>query len=127
MRAETALRRRVYATCRSVPAVKSGMSYRQAGKRFKIPKSTVWDHVQRQKNSRKKIRTALSEAEELRIVEFLLHHADRGHPLNRKHLKEAASIVISAIPEERKSNLLFREGIPGERWVRDFYKRHKVC
>ena len=114
MRAETALRRRIYATSWSVSAVKSEMSYRQAEKRFKIPKFTVWDHVQRQKNSRKKIRTALSEAEKLRIVEFLLHHADRGHPLNRKHLKEVASIVISAVPEKRKSNLPFREGIPGE-------------
>ena len=124
MKPRTALQRRERQIRRAVHGVKRGVSYRVAEKRFRIAKSTIWDRVNIERNPSRAGRTALKKEEEKQIVELLVRFSDRGVPLTRVHLIEAAEIIIDSFDASRKSKLPFRNGRPGVRWARSFYKRH---
>ena len=59
------------------------------------------------------------------IVEFILRYADSAVPLLRRHVQEAAEIVIERKPKDKKERLPFRYGKPGPRWIRGSYDPHK--
>jgi len=126
MRGDTATRRREGAISRSVAAVCSGSSYRKSGAKYRIPKSTIWDRKHRTAQPTTRSRKfALSEDEEKIILQLILRFADRGIPMTRQHVREAASIVIQTFSSERKSRLPFTGDIPERKWVSGFYMRHK--
>lgn len=52
-----------------------------------------------------------------------MHCADLGVPLSRSHLYEATETFIETLPGRDK--LPFKDGRPGSRWARDFYRRHQ--
>ena len=102
------------------------MSIRAAEAKYLIPKSTLWNTLQRERNGTVPYRRiALNDSEEQAIMNLMIRGADRGVPLTRKDLSEAAEIVISTLPVERKKELPFRNNRPGIRWVHAFYTRHK--
>lgn len=117
MRGRTAAQRREDKINRSVVAVRSKMSYRDAQRKFLIPKSTIWDRAHAKKKETTS-RNALTSAEEKVIVDLILLYADRGVPLHRRHMQGAAEIVISKMTPERQSQLPFTNGRPGEWWAR---------
>ena len=49
----------------------------------------------------------------MRIVDFILQYSDKGVPLTRAHVCEAASILIDTLPYERQIALPFVDGKPG--------------
>ena len=106
-------------------------SYRAAGDRYRIAKSTLYDKVKRRRDesitppkSRGR-KLALTEQEESIIVELLCKYSDKGVPLSRNHLTEACALLIQSMPLERRRALPFKDGVPGARFVRNFLSRHK--
>ena len=127
MRANTALRRCQKTLRNAIAAVKNGNAYRSVEARYHEPRSTLSDIIRRlDKPSATQLRRyALSEKEKTGIVQLLLHCSDRGVPLTQKHAGEAAGVMLSTLSPERKSQLPFKNGIPGIKWVRSFCKRHR--
>lgn len=70
-------------------------------------------------------KNAFSWEEKQLIVNLLLEFADRGSPMKRIHLIEAASLVIKNLSPERRASLQFLSGRPGKEWVHKLYHRHK--
>ena len=68
--------------------------------------------------------TGFHPNEETKIFELVLRFADKCVPLSRQNIAEAASIYASNLPSFRKEVLSFKDGVPGEKWVRKFYARH---
>ena len=101
------------------------MTYRAAALKFRPPKFTIWDHASgiRGKAERKSGK-ALTTSEGQLIVNLALRYSDKGIPLSRKHIIEAASILVSTFTDEPKSKLRFASGRPGAKWVREFMRRH---
>lgn len=126
MRVSGAFKRRKRQLKRSIDAVKRGETYRSAATKHHIPKSTLWEHVNRPKTGKQRARRAcLTTVEEKQILDLVLRFADKGYPLNRQHLREAASVVIISLPTERQNQLPFKNATPGNWWIRSFYSRHK--
>ena len=126
MQAKTALRRRYNVIPKSVRAISRRSSLRAAEEKFHIPRTTLWRAMQLNAKPKEATwRCALTETEERAIVDLVLRCADRGLPLARKHLADAAEIVTSTLSFERQSELSFNESCPGIKWIRSFYKQHK--
>lgn len=70
-------------------------------------------------------RFALSDEEENVILQSILRFADRGIPLSREHVRDAAHITIERLPAARRESLPFKNSYPGKKWLASFYKRHK--
>ncbi len=108
MRAKTALRRRQIALNKFERAIKNGKTYRQAEALYHIPKSTAWSAFQPKKKFPNGVaRRTLTDAEEKSIIELVLRCADKGVPLNSRHLSEAAHVFINTLPDERRRKLDF--------------------
>lgn len=126
MRGQTLVKRREAKIKRAMADLQLRMTYRSAGAKHRIAKSTLWNRVQRSRHAQHpKQRTAFTNVEELRIVELVLKFADKGVPLNRLHLLEAASIVAKTLPISEQQKLPFKNGVPGVRWGRSFLARHR--
>ena len=86
---------------RSLKQVRSGMTYRAAGVRNRIPKFTLWNRAQRARRTNvPACRTAFSAAEELQIVELIQKFLNKGLTLNRRHLLEAAGALLGHYSKE---------------------------
>lgn len=124
MSLNTALRRREASLEKTVTAIQGGQSVRVAAAQYHVPKSTTFERLVARRRNLRLSRTAFTDAEEERIVDFVVHSADLGVPLNRGHLIEAATIFIGTLPSHRQDALPFKDSRPGVRWVRDLYYRH---
>ena len=60
------------------------------------------------------------------IVDLLIKYAHKGTPLSRCHLADAIELITSNMPPERRLRLRFKNGRPGVRFIREFYKRHST-
>lgn len=126
MHGNTLVKRREARIRRAMDDLEGHSTYRGAGTKYRIAKSTLWNRVQRARRPHQtKQNTAFTSDEELKIVELVLRFADKGVPLNRRHLLEAASIVAKTLPDYRREKLPFTNGIPGVRWGRSFLARHR--
>ena len=126
MRPNKIKRRREKALDDTVDAIQAGTSIRKAAQANHVPKSTAFDRLQARRTKRqRRYRTAFTEIEENNLVEFVLSWADKGVPLTRRHLVEATSLFISTMSAERRRHLPFKNDVPGPRWVRLFYSRHR--
>ena len=69
-----------------------------------MPKYTGWDRLHfTPADPRSFNRFALTRDEEKLIVDLILQYADRGASLRRRHVQEAAEIIIENMPEKRRS------------------------
>jgi len=106
-------------------------SVRRAAGFYRVARSTLQDRIAGACRPQRRIRRPagrrrqFSDSEEETIIATLLSFADRGVPLNRRHLKEAIKTFVSHLPASRRASIRFREGIPGYRFLRDFEKRHE--
>lgn len=113
MRAKKVQRKRDIALSKSKKAVKNGSSYRDPAQTHRVAKSTLRDAVNRPSDQKPCLtKYKLGEDEESAIVQLALRCADRGVPVNRRHLAELACIVIRNMTDERKKKLPFRNGRP---------------
>lgn len=110
----------------AVQAVRSGnLSIRAAASKFRIAKSTLHDSVVRDGSVREPCRrTALSADEEEKVCDVLLQYSGQGVPLTTAHLCDAIEILVSALPDERRARMLFKQGRPTVKYCRSFRKRH---
>lgn len=105
-------------------------SLRVAGAKYHIAKSTLHDKLKRSLNRNqleskpRGRKNAFTAEEESVIVELLCKYSDKGIPLLRRHLIEACAIFISTMPVNRRKLLPFKYGVPGNRFIRCFIKRH---
>lgn len=108
-------------------AVQNGTSIRKAAVSCRLAKSTFHRLYQSRENrsiSRKTGQTAFNVEEENKIVSFLSLYAARGYPLSDQDLLDAAEILISSFDEDRRTRLPFTSGRPGQKFARNFRRRH---
>lgn len=68
---------------------------------------------------------ALRPIEEDLVVKLLMRHAERGIPFNRGRLREAILVFIQRMTNSPRMTLPFENGNPGQKFIRNFSKRHK--
>lgn len=112
-------------------AVRKGMKLRLAERLFRVARSTIHRHARAdQKNMSQASpsgRTpALAAAEEQVIVDLIQRYSDRGLPLTRTHVRDAFALYIARLPAARRSQMPFRDGRPGVKFLRNFTLRHKA-
>ena len=100
-------------------SVRDGMSLRQAEEEYKIPKSTIQDHISGKvalgSSSRQRY---LTDQEEKELVKFLIESAKVGYPCTRK---QVLSLVQRVLEEKGRGNL---EAPVSSGWWEGFKKRH---
>jgi hypothetical protein len=105
---------------RAKRAVDRGARITSAADFYGIPRSTLRSHVQGITLGRKRGKTSvLTPSEEKKLVTYLHDMANRGFPLTWLQLKLK---VASLVQDGRETP--FKDGVPGNGWVRWFRKRH---
>ena len=100
--------------------IDDGMTFREASKLYRIPTSSIRDHLYGKTITRQKgIRPILTPHEEKKIVDYVFKIQDRGHPLTAAelHLKVATATQTRSTPWSAR-------GIPSKRWLCRFRSRH---
>ena len=103
----------------AVLAVERGAKVRAGARHFDILASTLADHVNGRILKRKKgPPTVLTQSEETALEEYILKMQEYGYPLSmdQLRLKVAEMVQCRVTP--------FRDGIPGNGWIKWFKKRH---
>ncbi|GFR83038.1 tigger transposable element-derived protein 6-like protein [Elysia marginata] len=106
------------AAVKAVTERKKGM--REAARHYGVPDSTLRDRIKGRKSMRKIQRTALTSANESRLVSWLEESARRGFGRTKDQVLNSVQEVI------RDNNVPtpFKEGQPGDKWFQGFLKRH---
>ena len=96
------------------------MSLRQASRLYRIPTSSLRDHLFGKTRSRQKgIRPILAAHEEKKVVDYVFQMQDLGHPLTAAELR-----LKVATATQTRSTPWSASGIPGKGWLRRFCSRH---
>jgi hypothetical protein len=94
------------------------MSLCGASKLYKIPKTTLHDHVKNMFDSSKiGVKTVLSPEEETRLENWALHMSRIGYGRTRKKL---ADVVKRTIDEDGRKTP-FKDNLPGRKWMDGFF------
>jgi hypothetical protein len=92
-----------------------------------LPASTKW-HRAHGRSTREQSaagRQLLTPPEEKSLVEYVLRMSRNGYPLQVKHLRRLASVLLSQRAESRDAVYAPAERtLPGKNWPQAFYKRH---
>lgn len=103
----------------AIAAVEGGEKLRTAARFFGIPATSLSDHVYGRTLTRKRgPNTILSEREEQALKSFMIQMQELGHPLSMHDLRHKVALIT----QERVTP--FRNGIPGDSWLRWFKSRH---
>ena len=97
-----------------------GMTFREASKLYRIPTSSIRDHLYGRTTSRQKgIRPVLTPHEEKKIVVYVFKMQDRGHPLSVAELR-----LKVATATQTRSTPWSARGVSGKEWLCRFRSRH---
>ena len=97
-----------------------GMSLREASKLYRIPTSSIRDHLYGKTTSRQKgIKPVLTPYEEKKIVDYVFKMQDRGHPLIAAELR-----LKVATATQTRSTPWSARGISSKGWLCKFCSRH---
>lgn len=100
-------------------SIRKGSRIRQVSRSSGIPESTLRDKLKGlHQQSKPGAPTVLTGDEENRIVEWVLDMAKMGFPVNTQKLTTCVAHFVKG----RKTK--FKDGIPGEKWIESFLKRH---
>ena len=103
----------------AISVVEAGGNIKTTARYFDIPPSSLADHVYGKTLSRKKgPPIVLSEEEERALKAYMIKMQEIGHPLSMQQLR----LKVATIVQERVTP--FRDGIPGDSWIKWFKKRH---
>ncbi|CAK1601538.1 unnamed protein product [Parnassius mnemosyne] len=92
-----------------------------AEKQFGIPRRTILNKVKQKHTKKVGCPTKLPPADEQKIVSCLVLCGEYGYPVTSFELR---SIVHDYLIKNGLSNI-FNNKMPGQKWVRNFLKRHK--
>lgn len=105
----------------AVEAVRTGQSTRGASKSYGVPYSTLANKCTQTIQERKIGRApTLSTSDEKDLASWAISHAKMGFPVNRMALQYAAQGIV----KDKKMDTTFKDGRPGNKWIRNFLKRH---
>ncbi|KAJ8966813.1 hypothetical protein NQ314_003309 [Rhamnusium bicolor] len=96
---------------------------REICRKYGVPKTTVHEHLRGKtpKQHRKTEPAPLLTFEgEEKIAEWVINIAKCGFPIKKQKLLE----TVRKIVEDSDAKKIFKNGIPGEKWYRNFMKRH---
>ena len=99
---------------------KTGLSYRAASMKFKIPKSTLQYYMRTSKCKKYGGQPYLTEAFETAVVQVLDQLGDWKVPLSSMELRN----LIKNYLDISQVNSKFRDNMPGRDWARGFITRH---
>ncbi|XP_031778828.1 uncharacterized protein LOC100680064 [Nasonia vitripennis] len=107
---------------RAVEKCKKGESLRKVAQEFSIPRSTLFVKLKGivPLHAKKGPSTILFEAEEMRLVKWILDKARLGFPMHEDEVKVAVKKVL----DDEKRDSIFKNNKPGDKWMKLFLKRH---
>lgn len=94
---------------------------------LELPASTKWHraHGRSTREQSAASRQLLTPPEEESLVEYVLRMSRNGYPLQVKHLRSLASVLLSQRAKNRDAaNAPAERTLPGKNWPQAFYKRH---
>lgn len=103
----------------AIAAVEAGAKIKTTARYYDIPASSLTDHLYGRTLSRKRGPSTIFKKEEESALETYMERMQNcGHPLSMEDLR----LKVALITQDRVTP--FRDGIPGDSWVRWFKKRH---
>jgi hypothetical protein len=93
----------------------------------KLPASTKWhrEHGRPTREQSAAGRQLLTPPEEKSLVEYVLRMSGNGYPLQVKHLRRLASVLLSRRETSQGApDAQVTRRLPGKNWPQAFYKRH---
>jgi hypothetical protein len=93
----------------------------------KLPASTKWHraHGRPTREQSAACRQLLTPPEEKSLVEYVLRMSSNGYPLQVKHLRRLASVLLSRRATSRGApDAQVTSKLPGKNWPQALYKRH---
>jgi len=93
----------------------------------KLPASTKWhrEHGRPTREQSAAGRQLLTPSEEKSLVKYVLRMSSNGYPLQVKHLRQLASVLLSRRAGSRGApDAQVTRTLPGKNWPQAFYKRH---
>ena len=103
----------------AIEGLDQGWKMSEVCEKYKIPRSSLRDHVVGRSRGRKMgPKTILTKDEEEKLCEYINVMVDWGHPMTPNQLKSK----VAEITQNRVTP--FKNGIPGESWLKWFRRRH---
>jgi hypothetical protein len=93
----------------------------------KLPASTKWhcEHGRQTREQSAAGRQLLTPLEEKSLVGYMLRMSSNGYPLQVKHLRQLASVLLSQRAESRGApDARVTHTLLGKNWPQAFHKRH---
>lgn len=110
---------------RALAAVDDGISYREAGDKFDIPKSVLYRHHSARKKGHKILKMGrppkIDEFQEEELVKSLVTCGQMGYPMTAFDLR---CFVKYHLDCQGRSSGRFKDNIPGLRWAKKFLERN---
>ena len=107
------------AACKAVCEEKKKL--REAARLYGVPPSTLKDRLKGRKPFHQVERTVISSKEEERLVVWMKECARRGFGRTMGQVQRAVQSILN----ERNAVTLFKDNLPGKKWVSLFLQRHK--
>ena len=106
----------------ALAAVNSGRTIRSVSITYGIPKTTLLYKHKGKLPIGKNMGPppVLSEDEEKKLVEWMIHVSDRGFPITKTQLINSVELLIKQL----KKVTPFKDGRPGRHWYEGFVRRH---
>ena len=109
---------------KAVDAVKSGTSLRKASKKYSLNRQTLANKIKGLPSGPVGRPLAISIEDEVYMAARIVLLCDWGFPLTPIDFK----ILIQDCSNRRKVvHPRFKNNVPGDRWIRNFIKRHKLA
>ena len=103
----------------AIEGVDQGYSMAEVCRKYRIPKSSLRDHIVGRTRGRKmRPKTILSQEEEEKLCEYIDLMVHWGHPMTPTQLKNK----VAEITQARVTP--FKNGIPSDSWLKWFRRRH---
>lgn len=92
-----------------------------ASRKYKIPRTTLRDHIRNENLKKVGREQTLTESEEEELVDWIRSSAKMGDPRTKLEIKEAAGAILKQAADPNRT---FKNGNPTKSWTNSFLSRH---
>ncbi|KAL8573331.1 hypothetical protein ACOMHN_032793 [Nucella lapillus] len=105
----------------AIQAVKKGKGLREAARLHDVPPSTIKDRMKGRTPFHEVERTVITTREEDQLVAWIKECARRGYGRSMSQVQRAVQTILN----ERGAVTVFKDNLPGKKWISLFMKRHR--
>ncbi|KAL8568889.1 hypothetical protein ACOMHN_061465 [Nucella lapillus] len=105
----------------AIQAVKKGKGLREAARLHGVPPSTITNRMKGRTPFHEVERTVITAREEDQLVAWIKECARRGFGRSMSQVQRAVQTILN----ERGAVTVFKDNLPGKKWISLFMKRHR--